>query len=55
VFEYGSDSPASYALLLVPLYVGVGRVKNQAHWQTDVIADCDMLAVAQHAHLRPFR
>jgi undecaprenyl-diphosphatase len=38
VFEYGSDNPATYALLLVPLYVGVGRVKNQAHWQTDVIA-----------------
>jgi len=38
VFEYGSDSPATYALLLLPLYVGVGRVKNQAHWQTDVIA-----------------
>ena len=38
VIEYGSDNPATYALLLLPLYVGVGRVKNQAHWQTDVIA-----------------
>ena len=38
VLEYGSDSAATYALLLLPLYVGVGRVKNQAHWQTDVIA-----------------
>jgi membrane-associated phospholipid phosphatase len=24
--------------MLLPLYVGAGRVKNQAHWQTDVIA-----------------
>ncbi len=38
VLEYGSDNPATYALLLVPLYVGMGRVKNQAHWQTDVVA-----------------
>jgi hypothetical protein len=38
VIEYGSDNPATYALLLVPLYVGVGRLKNQAHWQTDVVA-----------------
>jgi undecaprenyl-diphosphatase len=38
VFEYGSDRPATYALLMLPLYAGVGRVKNQAHWQTDVIA-----------------
>jgi membrane-associated phospholipid phosphatase len=38
VFEYGSDYPATYALLLLPLYVGAGRIKNQAHWQTDVLA-----------------
>ncbi len=38
VLEYGSDNPASYALLLLPLYVGAGRIKNQAHWQTDVLA-----------------
>ena len=38
VLEYGSDQPAVYALLLLPLYVGVGRVKNQDHWQTDVLA-----------------
>ena len=38
VLEYGSDHPATYALLLLPLYVGAGRVKNQDHWQTDVIA-----------------
>jgi undecaprenyl-diphosphatase len=38
IIEYGSDQPATYALLLLPLYVGAGRVKNQAHWQTDVLA-----------------
>jgi undecaprenyl-diphosphatase len=38
VLEYGSEYPAAYALLLLPLYVGAGRIKNQAHWQTDVLA-----------------
>jgi membrane-associated phospholipid phosphatase len=38
VIEYGRDNPAAYLLLLLPLYTGVMRVKNQAHWQTDVLA-----------------
>lgn len=38
VLEYGGDYPAAYALLLLPLYVGMGRIKNQAHWQTDALA-----------------
>ena len=38
ILEYGSEHPATYGLLLLPLYVGAGRIKNQAHWQTDVIA-----------------
>ncbi|HET7032504.1 MAG TPA: phosphatase PAP2 family protein [Casimicrobiaceae bacterium] len=38
VLEYGHDNPAAYLLLLLPLYTGVTRVKNQAHWQTDVLA-----------------
>jgi undecaprenyl-diphosphatase len=38
VIEYARDYPAAYALLLLPLYVGAGRIKNQAHWQTDVLA-----------------
>jgi PAP2 superfamily len=38
VLEYASEYPATYALLLIPIYVGAGRVKNQAHWQTDVLA-----------------
>jgi undecaprenyl-diphosphatase len=38
ILEYGGDYPAAYALMLLPLYVGAGRIKNQAHWQTDVLA-----------------
>ena len=38
VLEYGSENPVTYALLFLPLYVGAGRIKNQAHWQTDVLA-----------------
>jgi undecaprenyl-diphosphatase len=38
VIEYAGDYPAVYGLLLLPLYVGVGRVKNPAHRQTVVVA-----------------
>ena len=38
VLEFGREYAATYALLLLPLYVGAGRIKNQAHWQTDVVA-----------------
>jgi undecaprenyl-diphosphatase len=38
VLEYAGEYPATYALLLLPAYVGAGRIKNQAHWQTDVLA-----------------
>jgi undecaprenyl-diphosphatase len=37
ILEYASESPAVLGLLAIPLYVGAGRIKNQAHWQTDVI------------------
>jgi membrane-associated phospholipid phosphatase len=37
VLEYGSEYPAVYSLLLLPAYVGAGRIKNQAHWQSDVL------------------
>jgi len=37
VLEYGADNPAVYAMLVLPLWVGTARVKNQAHWQSDVI------------------
>jgi membrane-associated phospholipid phosphatase len=38
ILEYASEQPAVYALALLPLYIGTGRIKNQAHWQTDVLA-----------------
>jgi undecaprenyl-diphosphatase len=38
VLEYGHDTPAVYALELLPLYDAIARVKVQAHWQTDVLA-----------------
>ena len=38
IMEYAGEYPSTWALLLLPLYVGAGRIKNQAHWQTDVVA-----------------
>ncbi len=38
VLEYRKDHPYVYGLLLIPVYVGVGRLKARAHWQTDVLA-----------------
>jgi undecaprenyl-diphosphatase len=38
VLEYGHDHPGVYALELLPIYDAIGRMKQQAHWQTDVIA-----------------
>lgn len=38
IAEYGREQPAAWALAALPLYVGVERLKRQAHWQTDVLA-----------------
>jgi membrane-associated phospholipid phosphatase len=38
IAEYGHDHPSVWALGALPLYVGVARLKSQAHWQTDVLA-----------------
>jgi len=38
VLEYGHEYALTYGLLLLPAWVGVARIKNQAHWQTDVLA-----------------
>jgi undecaprenyl-diphosphatase len=38
VLEYRHDNPAVYALELLPVYDAIGRMKLQAHWQTDVLA-----------------
>jgi hypothetical protein len=53
IIEYGSDHPVTYALLLLPLYVGAGRIKNQAHWQTDVIAVRTQPQSADHDRTAP--
>jgi membrane-associated phospholipid phosphatase len=37
ILEYGSERPATYLLALVPLYIGVARINNQAHWQSDIL------------------
>jgi undecaprenyl-diphosphatase len=38
VFKYARSDPWILALEAIPLYVATARLKNQAHWQTDVIA-----------------
>lgn len=38
IIEYGKEAPAVYALAALPLWVGVGRMKAQAHWQSDLLA-----------------
>lgn len=38
IAEYAHDTPAVWALAALPVYVGVARMKAQAHWQTDVLA-----------------
>jgi undecaprenyl-diphosphatase len=38
VLEYGHEHPGVYALELLPIYDAIGRMKQQAHWQTDVLA-----------------
>jgi undecaprenyl-diphosphatase len=38
IAEYGHEYPAVWSLAALPVYVGVARLKSQAHWQTDVLA-----------------
>lgn len=38
VLEYRHDDPWVYALELLPVYDAIGRMKLQAHWQSDVLA-----------------
>lgn len=57
VLEYGPSNPAAYALLLLPAYIGAGRVKNQAHWQSDVLAGWAVgagIGWMEHSRDRPF-
>jgi len=53
ILEYGHDHPAVYGLAGLPLYIGVARLKNQAHWQTDVLAGWALGAASgYYAHNR---
>ena len=53
IAEYGSDYPAVWGLAALPLYVGVARMKVQAHWQTDVLAGAALgAAVGAWEHKR---
>ncbi len=38
IAEYHHDTPAVWVLAALPVYIGVGRLKSQAHWQSDVLA-----------------
>ena len=46
MLEYGHDNPATYALVLLPVYSGVARMKEWGHWQTDVLASWALGGVA---------
>jgi membrane-associated phospholipid phosphatase len=56
ILEYGRDKPAVWALALLPAYEMVARVKQRAHWQSDVIAGAGLgVAVGYAEHSRgPF-
>ena len=38
IANYGREYPLVWSLELLPAYVVIARLKNQEHWQTDVIA-----------------
>lgn len=38
IIEYAHDYPGVWAPAAIPTYVGIARLKSQAHWQTDVLA-----------------
>jgi PAP2 superfamily len=53
VLEYRSDHPFVYALEMLPLYDAIGRMKQQAHWQSDVLAGFALgTASGYYAHHR---
>jgi hypothetical protein len=54
VLEYGPENPAVWGLELLPAYVAVGRMKQRAHWQTDVLASFAIgTGLGFYAHSRP--
>ena len=46
IAEYRRDQPLVWALAGLPAYVGVARMKSQAHWQTDILAAMALAARA---------
>lgn len=51
ILEYQQDAPQVWLLALLPAYVGVARLKAQAHWQTDILASVALGAgVGYFAH-----
>jgi len=38
IVNFAHDHPWVWSLEALPLYIGIARLKNQAHWQSDVIA-----------------
>jgi len=38
IVRYARSDPWLWSLEALPIYTGLARLKNQAHWQTDVIA-----------------
>ncbi len=53
IAEYHRDTPAVWALAILPVYTGIARMKAQAHWQTDVLAGMALGgALGYYAHSR---
>ena len=53
ILEYGSEYPWTYGLAILPLWIGAARVKNQAHWQSDVLVGWTVGGLAGwYAHSR---
>jgi hypothetical protein len=38
IVNYARGSPWVWSLEALPLFIGIARLKNQAHWQSDVLA-----------------
>lgn len=38
ILEYQKDTPGVWLLAALPAYVGIAKLKTQAHWQTDILA-----------------
>jgi undecaprenyl-diphosphatase len=53
MLEFGRDYPAVYALGVLPGYIGIARIKAQAHWQTDILGGAALgVATGYFAHSR---